>query len=261
MSYYCDDFLIKEKNALAKDIYSFTVYCPEAAAAAKCGQFVHIRAEGFTLRRPVSICRVDREKGTIRIVFAVKGEGTAEIARLNKGDRMNMIAPLGNGFSSAEIPQGKRVLLVSGGIGVPPMLETARRHISRNDSVTALLGFRGYGNIILADEFEKMGVQTVICTDDGSVGIKGTIAGPMRAELEKEDIGAVFACGPKPMLKAVAELANEYDVFCELSLEERMACGVGACVGCAARIKRDGGEKLLRVCKDGPVFNAAEVIF
>lgn len=256
-AFKCSEYKIIRKQALAKDIYSFTVHCPDAAQLAQCGQFVHILAPGFTLRRPISICEIDRESGTLRIVFVIKGHGTEAIARLNEGDMLNMIAPLGNGFSVSDAPAGKRVIVVGGGIGVPPMLETAK---SSGDA-TAILGFRSYGNIILADEFRAVCKDVMICTDDGSVGEHGIVTAPLKRELEKGDVGAVFACGPLRMLGAVAELIKQYGVFCEVSLEERMGCGVGACVGCVARINRNGEEKLLRVCKEGPVFNAEEVLF
>jgi len=123
-----------------------------------------------------------------------------------------------------------------------------------------LLGFRSYDKVILTKDFENNGIETIVCTDDGSVGTKGTIAEPLKAELEKGDVSAVFACGPKPMLNAVIELSKEYGVYSEVSLEERMGCGVGACVGCVCKIMRDGEEKMLRVCKDGPVFKGEEVI-
>ncbi|MBO6231900.1 MAG: dihydroorotate dehydrogenase electron transfer subunit [Ruminiclostridium sp.] len=257
MSYKCSEYKIVGKKTLAENIYSFTVRCPEVAELARCGQFVHILAPGFTLRRPISICGIDREEGTIRFVFVIKGHGTEAIARLNEGDMIDMIAPLGNGFSVQSAPADKRVIVVGGGIGVPPMLETAKNC----SKVTAVLGFRSYGNIILADEFRTVCDSVQICTDDGSVGEKGIVTAPLTRELDKGDVGAVFACGPLRMLGAVAELTHRYGVFCEVSLEERMGCGVGACVGCVARIRRGGEEKLLRVCKDGPVFNAEEVLF
>lgn len=257
MSYKCGEYRIVRKKALAENICSFTIDCPEAAELAQCGQFVHILAPGFTLRRPISICEIDRDNGTLRVVFLVKGHGTEAIARMNEGDMVNMIAPLGNGYSLSSVPENGRVIVVGGGIGVPPLLETAKQLCS----VTAVLGFRSYGNIILADEFKKVCKDVIICTDDGSVGEKAIVTAPLKRELEKEDVSAVFACGPTRMLGAVAELAKQYGVFCEVSLEERMGCGVGACVGCVARINRDEEEKLLRVCKDGPVFNGEEVLF
>lgn len=256
MTYKCSEYKLIEKKAISSGVFSFTILCPEVAELAVCGQFVHIRVEGYTLRRPISICEVDKEKGTIRIVFEIRGSGTDKLSCLNVGDDVDMIAPIGNGFTVKETAEGKRVIVVGGGIGVPPMLETAKAH----KKATALLGFRDYSRVILVDDFRKNGIETIVCTDDGSVGIKGTIAEPLRNELSKGDVEAVFACGPKPMLAAIIDAAKEYGVFCEVSLEERMGCGVGACVGCVCKINRNGEEKLLRVCKDGPVFNAEEVI-
>lgn len=255
MSYKCDCYKLIEKKAISAGMFSFTIYCPEVAELAKCGQFVHIKVEGCTLRRPISICEIDRDNGTIRIVFEIRGSGTDRLAMLNVGDDVDMIAPLGNGFSTG-IADGKRIVVIGGGIGVPPMLQTAKEY----EKATAILGFRSYDKIILTEDFVNNGIETIICTDDGSVGTKGTIAVPLKNELEKGDVGAVFACGPKPMLGAIIQLAKEYGVYSEVSLEERMGCGVGACVGCVCKIMRDGEEKMLRVCKDGPVFKGEEVI-
>ncbi|MCM1334893.1 MAG: dihydroorotate dehydrogenase electron transfer subunit [Eubacterium sp.] len=255
MSYQCGLARLVEKKALAVEIYSFIVLCPEVAAIAKCGQFVHIRVPGFTLRRPISICEIDREAGTIRLVFEIRGEGTRKLSEINVGEEIDWIAPLGNGFSPID-PVEKHVIAVGGGIGVPPMLEAAKSY----PNAIAILGFRDYRRVILTEDFERYGIVTFLCTDDGSVGLHGTVALPLKKELEKGDVGAVFACGPKPMLRAVQSLAREYGVFCELSLEERMGCGVGACVGCVCKVVRGGEEKLLRVCKDGPIFNAEEAI-
>ncbi len=255
MSYKCDCYKLIEKKAISAGMFSFTILCPDVAELAKCGQFVHIKVEGCTLRRPISICEIDREKGTIRIVFEIRGSGTDRLAMLNVGDDVDMIAPLGNGFSTG-IADGKRIIVIGGGIGVPPMLQTAKEY----KKATAILGFRSYDKIILTEDFAKNGIETIICTDDGSVGTKGTIAEPLKNELEKGDVGAVFACGPKPMLGAIIQLAKEYGVYSEVSLEERMGCGVGACVGCVCKIMRGGEEKMLRVCKDGPVFKGEEVI-
>lgn len=256
MSYKCDCYKLIDKKAISAGMFSFTILCPEVASLAKCGQFVHILVPGYTLRRPISICEVDTEKGTIRIVFEIRGSGTDKLASINIGDDIDMIAPLGNGFSILDIASDKRIIVIGGGIGVLPMLETAKSY----PKATALLGFRSYDKVILTKDFESNGIETIVCTDDGSVGINGTISGPLKAELEKGDVAAVFACGPKPMLASVISLAKEFGVYSEVSLEERMGCGVGACVGCVCRIMRDGEEKMLRVCKDGPVFKGEEVI-
>lgn len=255
MTYKCGEYKLIEKKAISGGMFSYTILCPDVAEIAVCGQFVHIRVEGYTLRRPISICEINKELGTIRIVFEIRGSGTDMLSQLNVGDNVDMIAPLGNGFN-VKNEEGKRIIVVGGGIGVPPMLQTAKTAAS----ATAVLGFRSYGRVILADDFKSAGIKTIICTDDGSVGIGGTIEKPLCDELAEGDVAAVYACGPKPMLNAVINAAKKFGVYCEVSLEERMGCGVGACVGCVARINRNGEEKLLRVCKEGPVFNAEEVI-
>ena len=212
-----------------------------------------IGAPGFTLRRPISICGIDRERGTLRFVFEVRGNGTEAIASLGEGESLDVIAPLGNGF---RIPEGKRIVVVGGGIGVPPLLGVS--HVSR-ELCTAIIGFRDYTKIILEDEFKENGSETVLCTDDGSVGRQGMVTAPLEEVLKKGETAVVMACGPTPMLKAVVDMCGRYDVPCQVSLEQRMGCGVGACVVCSCMTVRDGKEYYSRVCKDGPVFNAEEV--
>jgi len=166
------------------------------------------------------------------------------------------LGPLGNGF---DVPDSaRRVILVGGGIGVPPLLGLAKKLGERG---AAILGFRDYGRIILADEFEKYGVSAAICTDDGSVGYHGTVGAPLENTLKNVDADLVCACGPLPMLKAVAEICAAHDVPCKVSMEQRMGCGVGACVVCSCLTVRNGQEHYARVCKDGPVFDAKEVKF
>lgn len=256
MPYFCDKYTILEKEEIAKDIYSYVISCPEAAEAAKAGQFVHIRAEGYTLRRPISICEIDKEKGTVRIVLEVRGGGTDRLSQLQVGDKMDIILPLGNGFTVKDIPDDKNVVVVGGGIGVPPMCGIA----SCYKDVKAVIGFRSKDKVILEKDLKRIGAEVTVCTDDGSYGEKGVVSVPLERELEKGKTAMIYACGPAPMLKAVIAAAEKYNVPCEVSLEERMACGVGACVGCACRIRRDGKELVLRVCKDGPVFKAEEVV-
>lgn len=256
MKYTQGKYIISRKSAIARDIYSFTIACPEVAEAAQPGQFVHIRANGFTLRRPISICGIDKAKGTLRIVFEIRGEGTAEIAKLNEGDLIDMLAPLGHGFTVN--PEFKRVVLIGGGIGTPPMLPLAQSYV---DKATAICGFRNASAVILQEDFKNSGAETILCTDDGSMGIHGFVTQPFTEIAEKEKIDAVYACGPMPMLKGIAEICREKGIYCEISLEERMACGIGACLGCACRTKRNDEEYFAHVCKDGPVFKAEEVIW
>ena len=253
--FYCGKYPIIEKKTLAKSIYSFTIDAPELADEAQPGQFANIAAPGFTLRRPISICGIDKENGTLRFVFEVRGKGTEEIASLTEGESLDVLGPLGNGF---RIPDGKKVVVVGGGIGVPPLLGVSK--VSQ-ELCTAVLGFRDYSKIILTDEFKENGSETIICTDDGSVGQKGLVTFPLADILEKGETAAVLACGPEPMLKAVVKMCELYKVPCQVSLEQRMGCGVGACVVCSCMTVRNGQEFYSRVCKDGPVFNAEEVKF
>lgn len=256
MKYTQGRYIITGKSAIAREIYSFTISCPEVAAIACPGQFVHIRANGFTLRRPISICGIDKENGTLRIVFEIRGEGTAEIARLNKGDLIDMLAPLGHGFTVDE--SFGKVVLVGGGIGTPPMLPLADIY---GEKAAVISGFRNASAVILQDDFRKTGAETILCTDDGSAGIHGFVTQPLKELAEKGGIDAVYACGPMPMLKGISAICWENGIYCEISLEERMACGIGACLGCACRTVRNDEEYFAHVCKDGPVFKAEEVLW
>ena len=225
--FFCEKYPVIEKRELADGIYSVVVNAPNAAKAAVAGQFADIGVPGFTLRRPISICGIDKGRGTLRFVFEMRGKGTAELAKISEGDELDILAPLGNGFS---IPETGRIIVVGGGIGVPPMLEiSAETH----ERCTAIIGFRE----------------------------KGLVTFPLADELEKGDVAAVMACGPAPMLKSVAKMCDVYNVPCRVSLEQRMGCGVGACVVCSCLTVRNGKEMYSRVCKDGPVFNAEEVKF
>lgn len=256
MKYTQGKYQIAGKRALAKDIYSIEITCPEIAEIAQPGQFVHILPAEFTLRRPISICDINREKGTLRIVFIVKGDGTKEIAKLNEGDLIDMLAPLGHGFTVND--SFKKVVLIGGGIGTPPMLPLAKFY---GEKAVVISGFRNAEAVILQNDFKQTGAETILCTDDGSMGTKGFVTEPLKELLEKGGIDAVYTCGPTPMLKNIAAIANEKNVFCEVSLEERMGCGIGACLVCACKTKKDGEEHFAHVCKNGPVFNSKEVIW
>ncbi len=256
MKYTQGQYIITNKCALAKEIYSFEIKCAEIAEIAAPGQFVHIRTGNFTLRRPISICGIDKEKGTLRIVFEIRGDGTSQIARLNEGDLIDMLAPLGHGFTVDR--NFKKVVLIGGGIGTPPMLPLAQIY---GEKAVAISGFRNSVAAILQDDFKSAGAQTVLCTDDGSAGIHGFVTQPFAELAEQGRIDAVYACGPIPMLKGIAQICKEKNIYCEISLEERMACGIGACLGCACRTVRNDEEYFAHVCKDGPVFKAEEVLW
>lgn len=235
----------------------FTVHCPQLVQEAQAGQFVHIRVPGFTLRRPISICELDKAAGTLRILVDIRGEGTEELAKRKEGDLLDIMGPLGNGFELLD--PSKKVVVVGGGIGVPPMLETAKHY---GPNATAIVGFRNKDLQILTEDFAKAGCPVLLCTDDGSAGQKGLVTDLLRQRFAQEPVDIVYACGPKIMLKFVAQLCKEQGVRCQVSMEERMGCGVGACLVCACKTRReDGSETYSHVCKNGPVFDAERVVF
>lgn len=229
--------------------YSLLLDVGEMANEISFGQFVHIKCgHSRLLRRPISIC--DWQEGLLRVVFEVRGEGTEWLSCRKVGDKLDVLGPLGHGFQNVE---GKRLLLAGGGIGVPPMLGCVK---GSADSV-AVLGFRDGNHAMLIRDFEACCAQVAVTTDDGSLGRKGFVAQGVEEILSKDDkFDAVLACGPKIMLRTVAEAAKKYGVPCQVSMEERMGCGVGACLVCACK-SNDGHMK--HVCKDGPVFSAEEV--
>ena len=254
MKYEQNLYRILKKENLAKDIYRFVIDCPSVARAAACGQFVHILPKGYTLRRPISICEINAKNGTLTIVFAVRGEGTEAIAALSAGDFIDMLAPLGHGFTRKD---AERVLLIGGGIGVPPMLTLAQHYGSK---AVMISGFRSADAVILQRDFQAAGAKTILCTDDGSAGLHAMVTVPLEEEIKTAKPDMICACGPTPMLRAVAQLAEQYEIPCEVSMEERMGCGIGACLVCACKTRRENGEiHASHVCKDGPVFNAKEV--
>ncbi|MDE7293897.1 MAG: dihydroorotate dehydrogenase electron transfer subunit [Oscillospiraceae bacterium] len=252
---YCQGLypIIRKENPAA-EVYGLVILCPEIAAIAKCGQFVNIRIDGFTLRRPVSICEIDRQKGTLRIVFQIRGKGTDAMSLLNPGDLIDMVAPLGGrGFT---LQEGANAIIIGGGIGNPPMLELAKFY---GGNATVISGFRNAAAVILQEDFKSTGAKTFLCTNDGTAGEKGFVTDILGRELQTHTPDIICACGPMPMLKGVAAIAKEKGIRSEVSLEERMGCGVGGCLVCACRTVKDGEEIFAHVCKDGPVFDSKEV--
>lgn len=257
MKYTQGSYPIISKKAIAAEIYDLTVLCPEIAAAAVCGQFVNIKLDGFMLRRPISICGIDKEKGTLRIIFEVRGKGTKALSQLAEGDLIDIVAPLGGrGFTLLD--KSAKAVIIGGGIGNPPMLPIAGHY---GASAKVICGFRNASAVILQNDFAKTGAEVTLCTDDGSAGRKGFVTDALAEILEKETPDIIYACGPAVMLKRIAAASLEKGIRCEVSLEERMGCGVGGCLVCVCRTIRDGEEYFAHVCKDGPVFNAGEVLF
>lgn len=249
MGYDTKPFRLIKNRRIARDIFDWTVENSELCALAKPGQFVNVKVPGKTLRRPISIC--DATENTLRLVFQVKGEGTRIMSQMKEGEEVEILAPLGNGF---KIEKGKSYCFIGGGIGTPPMLFSAKQA----ENPLVITGFRSKELVILQQDFKALGARTILTTDDGSAGRKGFVTDVLKEHLN--DIDRVCACGPAVMLKAVADVCRGR-VPCQVSLEERMGCGIGACLVCACRVQKNGCEDYAHVCKDGPVFNAEEVVF
>ncbi len=256
MSYTQGKYPVLEKKAIAKGIFNYIILCPQVANEAKCGQFVHISVPGHTLRRPVSICGIDKENGTIRIVFEVRGKGTEEISKINAGETIDMLAPLGHGFTM--LSKDKKVICIGGGIGTPPMYALAKYY---GNNATVISGFRNSSIAILQEDFKKAGANAILCTDDGSAGKKGFVTDALKECLANEKPDMIYACGPRMMLMAVSKIAEQNNIETEVSLEERMGCGIGACLVCACKVNYDGREVMSHVCQNGPVYNSKEVVW
>ncbi len=237
--------VILENTNIAKDTWKMRLQT-SVAEDASCGQFVQVQVPGFYLRRPISICRIPAADQIV-LVYKTVGEGTEKMAAMKAGETLDLFGPLGTGFPLED----RDVMVIGGGVGVPPLLETAARYIRNGHHVTAVLGFNDAASVILADEFRELGCDVYIASMDGSCGTKGTVIDAVRENNIQETF--VLSCGPLPMLKAVSEKYSDGYV----SLESRMACGMGACMGCVVK-DQEGGS--LRVCKDGPVFAIGKAV-
>jgi len=250
------DCRVTAKTALTGQLYLLELSAPALAVRACPGQFVHIACgEKNFLRRPISIC--DVVGGSLRLVFQVKGEGTQWLSERSPGDTLDVLGTLGNGFRLSGL--GAQPVFIGGGIGVPPLLMAMKAAKAQGAAPRAILGFRSRDAVILEDDFRALG-PVEIATDDGSYGVHGFVTTILENNLS--DYSAVCACGPKGMLRAVASIAENAGLPCQVSMEERMGCGIGACLVCACALKNgDGGLRYSHVCKDGPVFDAKEVIW
>lgn len=247
---------ILQQDCIGTDIYSLWLDAPEIASQAKPGQFISVYSNdsGRVLPRPISICEIDREKSALRIVYRIAGKGTAEFSGMKAGETLDILGPLGNGFPM-DVIKGKRVFMMGGGIGIPPMVQTAKE---AEAEVTVIAGYRN-SEIFLKEELEANGTL-VVATEDGSVGTKGNVMDAIRENHLEADV--IFACGPTPMLRAIKTYAEENGILCYISMEEKMACGVGACLACVCKSREVDHHSHVhnkRICKDGPVFLSTEV--
>ena len=281
MSKQMDQARVLKSEPLAKGVFSLLLQT-KIAEEAVAGQFVSVysRDGARLLPRPISICQIDRDARTLCLVYRVVGRGTEEFSRLKAGESLRVLGPLGNGFAreAGTLPDCRRPILIGGGIGIPPMVGLAEALHSANRSgesisdasdqeragehawvePTMVMGYRNE-DTFLTKECRAAG-RLVIASDDGSIGTHGTVIDAIREQRVTGD--AVFACGPKPMLRAVKAYAEQNKLPCFISMEERMACGIGACLACVCKtVDTDGHSRVknARVCADGPVFDAKKV--
>lgn len=249
---------VQKTEKLAEDIYQIRLQSEKIATEAVPGQFVNVRCStglDAYLRRPISICRVDRANQTFDIIYMNRGRGTKLLCSFCEGDMLDTMGPLGKGFTPAK--RGEKIAVVGGGIGVFPLLFLLEESLASEK--TAFLGFRTKETVVLEDAFRKASNQLVIATDDASYGTGGLITAPFMAWLDKEKPDRVYTCGPEPMMKAVARTCVEKGIFCEVSMEQRMGCGIGACLVCACKVNDGEDYQYAHVCKDGPVFPAQQL--
>lgn len=239
-------YTVCSNEPLARQVFRMRLLGDTSAITAP-GQFVDLALPGFFLRRPISICDYDADGLTI--IYKVVGKGTAALSRLAPGAELDALSGLGNGFDTQK--SGESPLLIGGGVGVPPLYALAKRLLAESKCPTAVLGFNKADEVFYAGEFENLGVRTIVCTADGSVGVRGFVTDAIAT---LSGYSFYYACGPEPMLRAVHALCP-----CggQLSFEERMGCGFGACMGCSCKTKY--GNK--RICKDGPVLDKEEIVW
>lgn len=237
---------IQSNEALTQDVYKMVL---EGDVKAICtpGQFINLKLEGHYLRRPISVC--DYDENSVTILYKVVGEGTLQLSRMNKGEVIDTLTGLGNGYDTSL--GGDRPMLIGGGVGVPPMYNLCKTLLKEGKNPVVILGFNTQSEIFYEEEFQKLGVDVFVTTVDGSYGIKGFVTDAFE---EAGEYTYFYTCGPMPMFRAVNEKTNTSGQF---SFEERMGCGFGACMGCTCKTKY--GNK--RICKDGPVLVKEEIIW
>lgn len=252
------------KEQLKQDVFKFSVYAPGIVNNSKPGHFVEIRVSEQTepfLRRPISIYNLKKEEGILEFIFQVKGKGTDILSKKEEGDLIDIIGPLG--YGTFNYSKYNNLAIIGGGIGVFPLYELAKCAKAEKKKINTYLGFRNKDFVLLEEEFRNVSSELVLTTDDGSYSKKGFAINYLEKDIENDKIDSIFACGPLPMLKAVQKLALNKNIPCQISLEEKMGCGLGVCLGCAVKTAQSSKEapEYLHVCKAGPVFYANDVEF
>ena len=238
-------FVIKSQKKIAKDVFKM-VLSGNTDDITASGQFVNIKLDGFYLRRPISVC--DYDKNELTLIYKTVGEGTEAMSKYENGTELDVLTGLGNGYDTSL--SGEKPLLLGGGVGVPPLYNLCKKLVAEGKKPTVILGFNSADDVFYENEFKALGANVFVTTADGSYGIKGFVTDAMAGV----DYSFFYTCGPEPMLKAIYNISTTSG---QLSFEERMGCGFGACMGCSCKTKY--GNK--RICKDGPVLIKEEIIW
>lgn len=252
-----DMMRITSQREIAKNIFEMKIQGKLVDEITSPGQFIHIRVSNgsdMLLRRPISVAEINRAKNEMTIIYRAEGNGTKNLSKKIAGDQVDVLGPLGNGFSVAETNAGETAYLIGGGIGVPPLYELSKQLTAKGVKCVHILGFQSEDVVFYGEEFNALG-ETHIVTVDGTKGTAGFVTNVM--EKLGDDFATFYSCGPMPMLKAVEEMYKEKKGF--LSFEARMGCGVGACFACVCKTTEEIEADYIKVCSDGPVFPAGVV--
>ncbi len=248
-------------HQVGRDLYEMELIAPSIATECQPGQFIQVQVGmdyNPLLRRPLSLYDVDNNLGSITFLYRVVGRGTNILSRVRAKDTVSVMGPLGRGFSMPE--RESRVLLVGGGVGIAPLVYLARRQLEARCQVRVLHGTQTRGQLAAFDKLRQLGAKFMPATLDGSAGFKGTVIDLLFKKVDPGAIDFIYTCGPEPMMARVTDFASQYKIPGEVSLEEHMACGIGACLGCARKLKASD-EHYSKICKDGPVFPMEMVEF
>jgi dihydroorotate dehydrogenase electron transfer subunit len=249
---HCDNFVVSEKKFLNSSFFKLKLKSKKTLPEINPGQFVEVQVNSDSkvlLRRPISINDVDSQTNEISLIIQTVGQGTKELAKINEGEEINLVYPLGNGFNI----EGENPLLVGGGVGIAPLLYLAKNFHAKGIKPKVLLGFRSQEQMIDLKEYEKY-ANVYISTQDGSVGSKGLVT---ENEIFTQSYDTIYTCGPTPMMKAISDYSLKNNIKCYASLENKMACGIGACLCCVQNTTE--GHKC--TCTEGPVFNVKDIIW
>ena len=251
------DGKILQNVRVAKDIYEMVLEAPEIAKSSKPGQFVNLKLSEKLdplLRRPISLHRIEADRGTLALLYLVVGKGTAMMSRMEPGETLNVLGPLGNGWDCA-LP-GQHAVLVGGGIGIAPLYPLAKALTAAGKQVSLIMGAKNSAYLTDSTDYAQLGAEVCIATDDGSAGTPGLVTAPLQQLIAAGRCDLIYACGPVPMLRAVEETALDHGIPGQVSTEAHMGCGLGVCLLCPNKVK-SGGYK--HTCVDGPVFAIGEL--